>query len=77
VHVAPLAITFGLGADIALASFIQAQIDAVEKERKAAETAFATAARKAGVSFDWRAEKSPDTLVSPHAALWRARRTSF
>lgn len=66
-HVAPLAITFGLASDIALASFIEAQIAAADEERKAAETAFLTAARKAGVDFDWRAEKSPDSLVSPHA----------
>src|SRR5215208_564050 len=67
VHVAPLAITFGLATEMALASFIEAQIAAADEERKAAEAAFLNVARKAGIDFDWRAEKSPDSLVSPHA----------
>jgi nucleotide-binding universal stress UspA family protein len=67
VHVAPFAITFGLASDIALASFIEAQMVAADEERKAAEAAFTSAARKAAIDFDWRAEKSPDNLVSPHA----------
>jgi nucleotide-binding universal stress UspA family protein len=67
VHVAPLAITFGLATDIVLVSFIEAQIAAADEERKAAEAAFLTAGRKAGIDFEWRAEKSPDSLVSPHA----------
>ena len=58
---------------MALASFIEAQIAAADEERKAAEAAFSAAARKAGIDFDWRAEKSPDSLVSPHAgAMARA-----
>lgn len=73
VHVAPLAITYGLATDMALASFIEAQIAAADDERKAAETAFLAAAGKAGIDFDWRAEKSADSLVSPHAgAMARA-----
>ncbi len=72
-HVAPLAITYGLASDMALASFIEAQMAAAEEERKAAEAAFIGAARKAGITFEWRAEKSPDSLVSPHAgAMSRA-----
>jgi nucleotide-binding universal stress UspA family protein len=67
VHVAPLAMTFGLGSDIALASFIEAQIAAADEERKGAEAAFQNVARNAGIDFDWRSEKSPDSLVSPHA----------
>jgi nucleotide-binding universal stress UspA family protein len=66
-HVAPLAITYGLATDMALASFIEAQMAAADDERKAAEAAFQGAAKKAGIVFEWRSEKSPDTLVSPHA----------
>jgi nucleotide-binding universal stress UspA family protein len=72
-HVAPLAITYGLASDMALASFIEAQMGAADSERKAAEAALTAAARKAGIAFEWRAEKSPDSLVSPHAgAMSRA-----
>jgi len=67
VHVAPLAMTYGLVTDMAISSFIEAQIAAADEERRAAEVAFIAASRKAGVDFDWRAEKSPDSLVSPHA----------
>jgi nucleotide-binding universal stress UspA family protein len=72
-HVAPLAITYGLASDMALASFIEAQMAAADEERKAAEAAFTKAAKRAGVAFEWRAEKSPDSFVSPHAgAISRA-----
>ncbi len=72
-HVAPLAITYGLATDMALASFIEAQMAAADDERKAAEAAFVGVAKKAGIAFEWRAEKSPDNLVSPHAgAMSRA-----
>ena len=72
-HVAPLAITYGLATDMALASFIEAQMAAADEERKAAEAAFAAAARAAGIASEWRAEKSADTFVSPHAgAMARA-----
>jgi nucleotide-binding universal stress UspA family protein len=67
VHVAPLALTFGLASDIALASFIEAQIAAADEERKSTAAAFLSAVRSAGIDFDWRAEKSLDTLFSPHA----------
>ena len=66
VHIAPIAITYGLAADVALASFIEAQIAAADEERRSAETAFADACRRAGVAFEWRAEKAPDSIVSPH-----------
>ena len=66
-HVSPLAITYGLVTDITLASFIEAQIAAADEERKAAESAFRRACQQAGIAFDWRAEKAPDTIVSAHA----------
>jgi len=66
-HVAPLAITYGLATDMALASFIEAQMAAADDERKAAEAAFIEAAKKAGIAFEWRAERAPDAIVSPHA----------
>jgi len=66
VHIAPIAITYGLATDVALASFIEAQIAAADEERKEAEEAFTAACRAAGVSFEWRAEKAPDNIVSPH-----------
>ena len=67
-HVAPLAVTYGLATDMALATLIEAQIAAADHERKAAEAAFSMAAQKAGIDYGWRAEKSPDTIVSSHAA---------
>jgi nucleotide-binding universal stress UspA family protein len=66
-HVAPLAITYGLATDMALASYVEAQLAAAEEERKAAEHAFAAACRAAGIDFEWRAEKAPDNFVSGHA----------
>jgi nucleotide-binding universal stress UspA family protein len=72
-HVAPLTITYGLGADIALAAYIEAQIAAADEEREEAEADFTRACEQAGVTFEWRAERSPDSLVSPHAgAMARA-----
>ncbi len=72
-HVAPLAISYGLATDMALASFVEAQMAASDEERKVTEAAFLAAAGKAGIAFEWRAEKSPDSLVSPHAgAMARA-----
>ncbi|MGH6923287.1 MAG: hypothetical protein ACRED5_06060, partial [Propylenella sp.] len=55
-HVAPLVITYGLAADIALASYIEAQIAAAAEEREAAAAAFLRACNAAGITFDWRAE---------------------
>lgn len=73
VHVAPLAITYGLATDIALSSYIEAWMNAAEEERKAAEAAFTAACAAAGVTCEWRAEKAPDNVVSPHAgAMSRA-----
>ena len=67
VHVAPMAVKYGLIADIALASFIEAQIEAAKQEREAAQAAFLTACEQAGIPFEWRASQSIDTLVSPQA----------
>ena len=67
IHVAPIVVTYGLGTDIALASFIEAQIAAADEERKAAEAAFSEACGKAGVAYAWRAEKGVDNIVSSHA----------
>jgi nucleotide-binding universal stress UspA family protein len=66
VHVGPIAITYGLAADVALASFIEAQIAAADEERRLAEAAFAEVCGRAGIAFEWRAEKAPDSIVSPH-----------
>jgi nucleotide-binding universal stress UspA family protein len=66
-HVAPLTITYGLGADVALAAYIETQIAAADQEREEAEAAFSRACQKEGITFEWRAERSPDSLVSPHA----------
>lgn len=66
-HVAPIAITYGLATDMALASFIEAQIAAADEERKATQTAFERACSQAGVAHDWRAEKAGDGLVSATA----------
>lgn len=67
IHISPLAITYGLGTDIALADFIAAQMEAAEKERSLAEAAFAKACERAGIAHEWRQEKSPGDLLSPHA----------
>lgn len=73
IHIAPVAMTYGLGADMALSSFIEAQIAAADEERRTAESAFAAACRKSGIEYGWRAEKSADTLVSSHGgAMARA-----
>lgn len=66
-HVTPLAISFGMTADMGLASYIEAQLAAAEEEREKAEAAFSRACGKAGIAHEWRAERSPDSIVSPHA----------
>lgn len=72
-HVTPLAISYGLASDIALASYIEAQIAAADQERERAEAAFKDICTRAGVAFEWRTERSPDNIVSPHAgAMARA-----
>jgi nucleotide-binding universal stress UspA family protein len=65
-HVAPIAFTYGLAADMALAAFIEAQIAAADEERRLAEAAFSDTCRRAGITFEWRAERAPDSIVSPH-----------
>jgi nucleotide-binding universal stress UspA family protein len=72
-HVSPIAIRYGLAADMVLASYIEAQIAAGEEEKAAAASAFSTACEQAGVAFQWRADRALDYLVSAHAgALARA-----
>ncbi len=66
-HVTPLAITYGLASDLALASYIEAQIAAAEQEREKAEAVFNDACQRAGITAEWRAVRSPDNIVSPHA----------
>ena len=66
-HVSPSAVSYGLGADLALASYIEAQIAAAAEEVEAAGAAFTQACEQAGVQFEWRAEKALDYLVSPRA----------
>jgi nucleotide-binding universal stress UspA family protein len=66
-HVSPIAITYGLGADIALTSFIEAQIAAADEEQKAAGAAFEQTCRQAAIPFEWRTDRAVDTIVSPHA----------
>jgi hypothetical protein len=56
VHVSPLAISYGLATDLALASYIEAQIEAAEEERKSAEAAFKRACEQAGIAYEWRAD---------------------
>ena len=72
-YVSPIAVSFGLAADIALTSFIQAQIEAAEEERKATETAFVQACEQAGIAHEWRTEKALSYTVSSEAgAMARA-----
>jgi nucleotide-binding universal stress UspA family protein len=72
-HVSPIAVSYGLATDLALASYIEAQMEAAEEEKKNAEAAFSAACENAGIAFEWRAEKAFDTMVSPHAgAMARA-----
>lgn len=71
-HVSPLAVTYGLGGDIALASLIEAQTAAYKEEQEKAAKAFARACQDAGVDFEWQAEQCLDYLVSTHAGS-RAR----
>jgi nucleotide-binding universal stress UspA family protein len=66
-HVAPVAVNYGLVTDIALTSFIEAQVEAAKAEREAARVAFSTASEQAGIPYEWRTAQSFDTLVSPQA----------
>lgn len=67
VHVSPIAISYGVATDAALASYIEAQMEAVEEERKTAEAAFKAACERAGISYEWRSGQAMSHLVSPHA----------
>lgn len=72
-HVSPVAVRYGLVTDMVLASYIEAQMEAANEERKTAEAAFTAECQRAGIAFEWRAEKAFDALVSPHAgAMARA-----
>jgi nucleotide-binding universal stress UspA family protein len=70
-HVAPLAPAYGLVTDMALAAYIEAQMQAIEAERTATEKAFVRACGAAGFAYEWRAATALE--VSPSAgALARA-----
>jgi nucleotide-binding universal stress UspA family protein len=66
-HITPIAVSYGLGADIALAGVIAAQIEAADAERKLAEAAFEEACAKTAVPHEWRTYKVPDYLIAPQA----------
>jgi nucleotide-binding universal stress UspA family protein len=72
VHVAPIAMTYGLGGDIVLASYIEAQIAAADEQRKAAQAAFERACSKAGLAFDWRTGKAIDDISATAGSICRA-----
>jgi nucleotide-binding universal stress UspA family protein len=73
VHVSPLAVRYGLIADMALAGYIEAQVAAAQEEQSAAEAAFEHACREAGIEYDWRVDRTLDYGVSARAgALARA-----
>ncbi len=58
---------YGLVADMALAAFIEAQVEAAKAEGEAAQAAFSAACEQAGVRYEWRAAQSIDLVVSPQA----------
>jgi nucleotide-binding universal stress UspA family protein len=66
-HLVPVAVNYGLIGDIALASFIEAQVEAAKAEREAVRASFSAACEQAGIHYEWRAAQSFDTLVSPQA----------
>ena len=49
-HVAPIAMNYGLVADIALASFIEAQVEAAKVERQAAQATFSAACEQSNAT---------------------------
>ena len=59
--------SYGLGADVALADFITNQMQAAEQEGEAGRGGFPRACAEAGIANEWREEKAPDYMVSPHA----------
>jgi nucleotide-binding universal stress UspA family protein len=72
-HVSPLANTYGLGADIVVAGYIEAQIEAAEEEKRTTEAAFKEACEKAGIVYEWRAKSALSYILSPEAgAMARA-----
>lgn len=66
-HVSPSPVSYGLGTDIALAAYLEAQIAAAEEEIETAKAAFIKACEQAGIPYEWRAAKALDDLVSPRA----------
>jgi nucleotide-binding universal stress UspA family protein len=64
-HVGPLAPAYGLVADMGLAAYIEAQMQAIDAERTATETSFVTACEAAGLPYEWRAATALE--ASPHA----------
>jgi nucleotide-binding universal stress UspA family protein len=66
-HVSPIAVSYGLGADIVLAGVIAAQIEAAEAEKRLAEEAFGQACAKAGVPCEWRTQSAADYMIAPQA----------
>jgi nucleotide-binding universal stress UspA family protein len=67
VHVSPIAIAYGIGAEMAITAFIEAQMAAAEEERTTTRAVFEQACAKAGFAYDWRAENSIDGIVSASA----------
>lgn len=66
-HVSPSPVSYGLGSDIALAAYLEAQVAALEEEIAAAKAAFTKACERAGIPFEWRAANALDYLISPRA----------
>ena len=71
-HMSPPAVTYGLITDIALTSFIEAQVEACKEEQEKAAAAFRQACQQVGIESEWRADQCLDYLVSAHAGS-RAR----
>lgn len=71
-HMSPLAPAYGLMGDLALAPFIEAQMEAAKEEQEAASAAFDEACRGAGIESQWRAVQCIDHRISAEAGS-RAR----
>jgi nucleotide-binding universal stress UspA family protein len=67
IHVSPISTAYAMGAEMAIAALVEAQMAAIEEERKTTRAAFEKAGAKAGLAYDWRAENSFDGIVSAHA----------
>lgn len=73
VHVAPLAVSYGLVTDMAVASYIEAQQDAIDEENRESERAFRKAAETVAIPCEWRSDTTISDPVSERAgALCRA-----